>query len=149
MINREGFYDDGINRECTSCHQVFKKMSKTVTLCNECNSKRVRASRSPQQMLWQRARDRTKKSGLEFNISVEDIVIPDTCPYLGLPLQVFKGAPGGRPNSPSLDRINNEKGYTKNNIQVISQLANSMKASATKEQLIKFAQYVLETFSDD
>lgn len=149
MINREGFYDDGKVRECTNCRQMFEKTSKTVTFCPSCNSERVKSSASAERKLWQRARDRSKKSGIEFSIEVEDIKIPDVCPYLGLPLRVYSGSPGGRPNSPALDRVDNEKGYTKNNIEVISHLANMMKSSASKEQLIRFARHVLETFGED
>lgn len=36
--NREGFLVGELERECTNCGKIFKKTSKTVTLCNECNS---------------------------------------------------------------------------------------------------------------
>lgn len=144
--NREGYYDDGIHRECTNCSTVYTKTSATVTLCPACNSNRVKSWNSPEYKLWVRARNRCKKSELEFTIVVDDIKIPDTCPYLDLPLEVHKGSPGGKPNSPALDRVDNRLGYTKNNIQVISHLANQMKASATPEQLILFSSRILETF---
>lgn len=44
----------------------------------------------------------------------------------------------------SLDRIDPQKGYTKNNIWVISAIANSMKWNSTHEERIKFAEWVLE-----
>jgi hypothetical protein len=96
--------------------------------------------------MWNRAKQRSDKSGIEFSITPQDIIIPEFCPYLDLPLVVHKGSAGGRPNSPALDRVDNSKGYTKNNIQVISHLANQMKASATKDQLILFSTRMLETF---
>lgn len=56
-----------------------------------------------------RARCRAKKRGLDFNLTAADIVIPDTCPVLGIPIFVKTGlGPAG--NSPSIDRVDNTKG---------------------------------------
>ena len=148
MINRQGFYVTDTERECTKCGDVFKITSR-MTLCGPCNSKRVKSWNTSEYKLWQRARDRSKKSGTDFEISPDDIVIPERCPYLDLPLRVHSGTPGGRPDSPALDRVDNTKGYTKDNIEVISHLANMMKSSASKEQLVSFARHVLETFGED
>lgn len=148
MINREGYYVADTERECTNCGKIFKKTSKTVTLCNSCNSERVKSNKIEWKM-HQRAKQRAKISNREFTLSVEDIVIPDICPILGIPLEVKKGRSGGKINSPALDRIDNSKGYTKENIQVISHLANMMKSQANKDQLIQFANWILKTFGTD
>jgi hypothetical protein len=57
----------------------------------------------------------------------------------------------GKPTkfSPSVDRIDPTKGYTKDNVQVISNLANAMKQNATKEELIVFAKWVLKTYGEN
>jgi len=149
MLNRQGYYVTESERECTNCGVVYPKTSKTVTLCNKCNSERVKAWNTPEYKLWDRARNRCKKSGLEFAIRPENIMIPEKCPYLDIPLTVHTGSPGGKPNSPALDRVDNNKGYIVSNIQVISHLANQMKASASKEQLLLFASRILELFGED
>jgi hypothetical protein len=89
--------------------------------------------------LVQNAKARAKKYGSAFDISAEDIHIPEFCPYLGLKLEPFSEWA-----SPSLDKINPKLGYVKGNIQVISNLANTMKSSANIEQLVLFAQNVLK-----
>lgn len=98
----------------------------------------------PEYSLWKQARDSSKQRGLEFNIEVSDVVIPEHCTYLGIKLTNIKD--GGRQDTNiSLDRIDNTKGYIKGNIQVISSKANFMKRNATIEELIAFAKGILNT----
>lgn len=87
------------------------------------------------------AKRRATSKGVEFNISQEDIIIPKMCPILEVPLVI--GTKGDYEYSPSLDRIDNSKGYVKGNIQVISKKANSMKNSATLSELKAFCKNVL------
>jgi hypothetical protein len=94
--------------------------------------------------LFQQAQYRAKTKGIPFDIEISDIIIPETCPILGLPLK--KSIDGNRDLSPSLDRIDNAKGYTKGNIQVISSKANTMKYTANKDDLINFSNWVRENY---
>ena len=102
--------------------------------------------RNPEQMLLTSARNRARKKGIPFDLTVDDIVIPERCPILGVELTRNMGSHGGTPTSASIDKIVPEKGYVKGNIQVISLLANNMKSSANSEQLITFAKWVLENY---
>ena len=83
------------------------------------------------------------KKGIEHTITLADIVIPIRCPYLNIKLTniINKGA---IPTNSSIDRIDNTKGYVKDNIQIISTKANIMKNSSTIEQLITFAKNILK-----
>lgn len=76
-----------------------------------------------------RARHRAKRKGLEFSIGVEDIVIPKECPILKRPFEL------SGEYSPSLDRLDSSKGYTKDNIHVISTRANKLKWNSTYEEI--------------
>lgn len=94
--------------------------------------------------LFQLAQHRAKIKGIEFNIEISDIVIPEICPILGLPIK--KSIDGNRDLSPSLDRIDNDKGYIKGNVQVISFKANAMKLTANKDELINFSNWVRKIY---
>jgi hypothetical protein len=92
-------------------------------------------------LLYQ-VRARAKKLGLPFNLSLDDIQIPEVCPILGIPLARNEGKLGPAHNSPSVDRVIPELGYVKGNVQIISTRANVMKNDASPEELRKFAAWV-------
>lgn len=146
MINREGYYVTDRERECTNCRAIFPKPKRTVTLCPACNSNRVK-SEAQETRMFRRAKARAKERGHEFTLEKSDIVIPEFCPILGIRMEHHKGRSGGAHNSPALDRIDNNKGYIKGNVIVISHLANMMKSSANEEQLLSFANWVLNNVS--
>jgi hypothetical protein len=93
-------------------------------------------------VLFLQARRSAGYRGLEFNLDPEDVVIPETCPYLGCKLTSTQGQ-GRVWTNASIDRIDSSKGYIKGNIQIVSVLANSMKQQATIEQLQAFAEGVM------
>lgn len=86
-----------------------------------------------EKVMLRNARSRALKKGLPFNIRLEDFVVPDICPVLGIPLE--KNVKHMRDNSPSVDRIRPELGYVKGNVRVISQRANRLKCDATAAEL--------------
>lgn len=92
------------------------------------------------------ARRRAKAKNIYFELTEQDIkaVWPedDLCPALNIPLVVSQGEIAD--NSPSLDRIDINKGYTKDNIQIVSMLANQIMSCATPDQVIKVGQYFKE-----
>jgi len=101
---------------------------------NELEKDRRRKPNGCKYALYNRAKSRAKKYNLEFDITLDDIVLPKICPILGIPLFVCQIMSD---NSPSLDRINPTGGYTKENIQVISSKANTIKSNATLEEIEK------------
>jgi hypothetical protein len=97
-------------------------------------------------VLLGQARYRAKKKGIEFNLELSDIVIPKVCPVLKIPLSAGSSSGGPRGCSPSLDRIDNTKGYIKGNVQVMSHKANTMKHCADNNELILFANWIKKTY---
>lgn len=101
-------------------------------------------TKNPKSRMLIDARSRAKKRGLLFDLTLEDIVVPEFCPVLGF--RLVASSTFGRParNSPSLDQINPGKGYTKGNVWVISWRANKLKSDASLEELTRLAAAVQE-----
>ncbi len=91
-------------------------------------------------IMYHNAKLRAKRKGLEFSIDLTDVVVPKTCPVLGLPL--FRSDGGMQDNSPTLDRIRINQGYIKGNIMVISWRANRIKADAKIWEVEKILEYM-------
>jgi hypothetical protein len=90
-----------------------------------------------------RSRARAKKLGLEFNLEESDLIIPSVCPVLGIPLYFSNtGKKGATDNTPTLDRVDNSKGYVKGNVFVISSRANILKRDAEEWELRAIADYM-------
>ena len=68
-----------------------------------------------------------QRKNVEFLIEEKDIIIPEFCPILKVKFDSGDYAP-------SLDKIDNSKGYVAGNIQVISFRANRLKNDSTKEE---------------
>jgi hypothetical protein len=89
------------------------------------------------------ARDRAKIQNIPFEITEDDIVIPEFCPILGIKLEKGKnGHP--EPSSPSLDKIKPKLGYVKGNIKIISFRANTIKRDATTDEIRAILKYMEE-----
>jgi hypothetical protein len=92
------------------------------------------------------AKRRAKRFGHDFNITKHDIEVPEYCPILGIKLECGIGR--AIQSSPSLDRLDNSKGYTPDNVWIISRLANQMKNEANIEQLLNFSRWVQLTYGN-
>ena len=86
------------------------------------------------------AKKRASSRGLPFDLVPSDVVIPERCPVLGIPLVVNSGKCG--PDSPTLDRVIPAFGYVKGNVAVISHRANTVKSDASADELAAVLAYV-------
>ena len=144
--NRNGWWETSTHRQCTNCKAMFEKTANnTSRLCKSCNTARVKSQSAESKML-RRAKRRAAEQAIAFDLELKDIIIPTVCPVLGIPIYVTAGRSGGFNHSPSLDKKDPTKGYTKDNIMVMSQLANAMKTNATPEQLLKFSEWIQNTY---
>ena len=134
---------------CSECCNVLTESQKKVILKDKLEGykeskyreKRESRIRNYKHYIWKKAKDRATKNNLNFDIEESDIIVPDVCPILEVPLQW--GTKEKYEYSPSLDRIDTTKGYVKGNVWVISKKANSMKNSATFEELQLFCKNIL------
>lgn len=93
-----------------------------------------------ERILLSGAKSRAKKRKIPFNLSIDDIFIPEFCPVLGIKLE--RGAKTVIPGSPTLDRFIPELGYTKNNVLVISHRANSLKRDGSLAEHTKLLDWM-------
>ena len=78
---------------------------------------------------------KAKKYGNDFNLTLDDIKLPEKCPILNININYNNNKM--LDNSPSIDKIDPPKGYTKGNIWIISKRANTIKNNASIEELKK------------
>ena len=90
-----------------------------------------------QSRLFYTTRSRCKRKNIYFDITIEDIVIPEKCPILDVIFDKDR-------YSPTIDRIIPKLGYIKNNIRVISKKANTMKNDADFEELALFSKNIIK-----
>ena len=151
-----------INTYCKKCssQKVIDSPNREVVMLNSNINRKIRKSKDKEyndylktldakyrdsergilKTLLNNAKKRASLYNIDYNITIEDISLPKICPILKIPIQ--KGKVGGGKYSPSLDRIDPNKGYVKGNVQVISRLANIMKSNASPEELRAFANWV-------
>lgn len=138
--------NQSLNLNKFSLIEKWNPNSDTKNTCKKCSIKirqteklnrdwKVDAAR----ILYKNIKSRCKKIGREFSIELEDIIIPEKCPVFGFDLkredrQTWMCAP-------SVDRIDNSKGYIKGNVTVVSRRANILKKDATLEELEQLFNY--------
>lgn len=98
-------------------------------------------------LMLSRAKQRALKYNYEFTLVKEDIIIPKLCPLLQVPFKL--GKKGNYQYTPTIDRIDSTKGYTKDNIQILTMKANTMKSNASKKELITFSKNILNYYQED
>lgn len=140
----------GYRSYCIDCtkelaKQDYKKNKNSEKYQEIIDREQKRRLSNPEKTLYTAAKQRAKKNNIDFDIDIEDVQIPLVCPILGI--KIKHNNKGFQPGSPSIDRIDNTKGYIKSNIRVISNRANLLKRDAVIEELekiIDFYDIVLE-----
>lgn len=135
-----GECNQSLNLNKFSLIEKWNVDSGTKDICKKCSTKIRQTEKlnrdwkiDAAKLLYKNIKSRCKRTGREFSIDLEDIIIPEKCPVFGFELkredkQTWMSAP-------SVDRIDSSKGYIKGNITVVSRRANILKRDATVEEL--------------
>lgn len=127
------------NRKCKKGHLSLRNV---WGHCHECVKlkngiyKRRQIEKDPLRFMLYDAKRRSKELNLEFSIKSTDLETPKFCPLLGIEL-IYGGHDSRDTRSASIDRINNKKGYYKDNVWIISDRANRIKRDASFEEFEK------------
>lgn len=115
-----------------ACKAYYEANKETICARARVHGRKKHAN-DPRHKMLSSAKHRAKKVGRECTLTLNDILIPEFCPLLGT--KIVTGSRQVKSNSPTVDRKNSTKGYTPNNIWVISWRANRIKSDSTLEEL--------------
>ena len=141
---RKAYYAKNRDKMCAARRAYYYAHRSEILVANKTDEAHERErlrSQKPHwrvKMLLNSARQRAKERGIECTLQESDIVIPESCPIFGTPF--IRG--GKVVGSPSIDRIDNKRGYTSDNIHVISKRANALKGDADPREIKRLAEYL-------
>lgn len=137
---------------CFKCKKIlpfddFTKKAKCEhcysSQCKECRKSKIENNK--EKFILYQIKNRSKRNNIEFDLTIDDIIIPEKCPILGVKLNLRANSKDYK-FAPSVDRIDPSKGYIKGNIMIISMKANLMKNNASVEELLNFSNYFINKY---
>lgn len=149
---------------CIECGKEVEASTnhKTRVCSKECSNraaaKRVRGYRQTTledtlKYLVVQTRSRAKKRGMEHDLTYEWVETKlreqkGLCARTGIPLKASRPDIGGlrrtHKDTASLDRVDSNKGYTQDNVEIVSYFYNSAKNKFTGEELEEMCKQILE-----
>ena len=124
--------DGSYGKKTSLCKSCTQEAGRRYYKNNKEKYERTRKE-NPIKVLLKNIKARAKKNNISFDLNVDDLVLPDACPVLGIKIIPFDNSD----NSPSVDRFIPELGYVRGNCQIISKRANHIKNNATLEEIEK------------
>ena len=91
---------------------------------------------------FSRKKQNCKSLGIPFSLEFSDIFWPTHCPILGIELDYYGDSGVRLENSPSFDKLIPEKGYTKDNVSIVSWRANRIKNDGNASEHRRIAEYL-------
>lgn len=129
---------DGLQYKCKPCDNEYqRKKPRNIEYEKEYRKRKADDFDFRIQNLLNASKARAKQKGRENTLTKEDLYslypLDGRCPVFGFVLEW--NSKGFRETSPSIDRIDSNRGYTKDNVQIISWKANRIKGYASVEDL--------------
>ena len=130
---------------CIECGTEMTSARRDKKYCSAtCKSKHTNRHRNPYKVVFDNAKARVKREAkVEWLLDFDTMEFPEFCKFLGLKLDYSYGKGGIQDNSPSFDRIDPSGPYSPDNVQIISNKANTMKSNASPDELVKMAEQIL------
>ena len=122
------------NGACYSCVQIASK--------NNWKEKRINLE-ARQKQIYNALKNRCQRTTIAFDLKFDDIVWPQMCPALNIELN-YISQDEHTDFSPSFDRLDPSKGYTKDNVRIVSNRANRIRYNANAQELIQIALYLIK-----
>lgn len=134
------FYISGKGRPLSECINCCKQREINQKIKRRSTDKGKR--KDAIDGLFNSSRLRSIKLNLPFDLSKDwiDKNLPEICPVLGIPIQICTGKL--HHNSPSIDKINPNLGYTMDNCKIISWRANAIKNNGLLSEFKEIIKYV-------
>ena len=137
----------GVEKEYTEEFFSKREHGRLRADCRKCYNKYYRDNihkYAKTHMIYD-AKVRAKKKEMGFDLTKKDLHFPETCPVLNIKL--VHGQEDWK-NSPTIDRIDNSKGYLLDNCIVVSSLVNTIKNSATPNQILKVGKFYKKLYKE-
>ena len=140
---------DGLNNWCRECINVYDgkyyKKNKEKYKKNYLNWRKENPKRAWANFLL----SNHKRNGYIIDITKDELLEMakkvEHCPFCNCKLLWVYGN-GLNDNTPTLDRINNEKHLTLNNVQILCHKCNAMKQDKTMEELIEWCGLICKKY---
>jgi len=114
-------------------HGHISKRPVSTRHCSMCDREReydLNHNKKYKIKLLQRIKSRAKIKKMDFNLTTDDIDLSGTCPSCNADFtERVYGFAGG--SSPTVDRVDNTKGYVKENVAIICHDCNMAKSALT------------------
>ena len=122
-------------------HLNWREHSENNVKCNLCASQHQKNARNkdPVKFLVKDAKQHAKAKNREFEISIDDVL---DCLYKQNNKCALSGVEFSIDNKPSLDRINSNLGYTKDNIQLLLKEVNIMKSNLDQDKFLELCSFI-------
>lgn len=138
-----GYYADHREAECVKqkARRDAAKAADPIAFAQfERDRYKRRRHKSPASYLLSSVKRRAAERGLPFDLTLEDLKIPDACPVLGIKLTPLTD--GRCDTAPEVDRVVPERGYVRGNVAVISHRANRIKDNGTAAEHQRIAEWM-------
>lgn len=165
MFGKHRYQEDGLNYNCKTCERIRQRLYykdnrdarivqhreyyiKNKSLCNIRTKSWAR--KNPKRYWAANCLRSHSKYGIDIKISIDDLAnlahTSTHCRICKTELDYGVGNKDGKmqPNSPTLDRINNENVITNENIWIICSRCNATKLDRTLSEFIDYCQYIVD-----